>query len=262
MPGRCQAASGGTDASSHETRERLEPFNSPLRDRGYGSRLDMDAIIRNFPHRPEPQAKSADTSAFLDRPVTDRPSREEAEAAVRTLLRWAGDDPAREGVRDTPARVVKAYQELCSGYGRCPADELGRTFEEVAGFDDMVLLKDISFHSHCEHHMVPIIGKAHVAYLPNGKVVGLSKIARVVDIFARRLQTQESMTAQIATVIQEILKPRGVAVMIEAEHLCMSMRGIQKQGSTTITTTFTGAFKEQPEEQVRFMTMVRDPRKG
>src|SRR5690606_7355124 len=132
MPGRCQAASGGTDASSHETRERLEPFNSPLRDRGYGSRLDMDAIIRNFPHRPEPQAKSADTSAFLDRPVTDRPSREEAEAAVRTLLRWAGDDPDREGLRDTPARVVKAYQELFSGYDRCPADELGRTFEEVA----------------------------------------------------------------------------------------------------------------------------------
>ena len=254
--------SGGTEASSQETRERLEPFNSPLHDRGYGSRLDMDAIVRNFPHRPEPQAQSADKPAYIDRPVTDRPGREEAEAAVRTLLRWAGDNPDREGLRETPARVAKAYLELFSGYDRCPAEELGRTFEEVAGFDDMVLLKDISFHSHCEHHMVPIIGKAHVAYLPDGKVVGLSKIARVVDIFARRLQTQESMTAQIATAIQEILKPRGVAVMIEAEHLCMSMRGIQKQGSTTLTTTFTGAFKEEPEEQVRFMTMVRDPRKG
>ena len=222
----------------------------------------MDAIIKNFPPRPEQGVKPVDKSTYLDKPATNRPSREEAEAAVRTLLLWAGDDPDREGLKETPARVAKAYLELFSGYDRCPAEELGRTFEEVAGFDDMVLLKDISFHSHCEHHMVPIIGKAHVAYLPDGKVVGLSKIARVVDIFARRLQTQESMTAQVATTIQEILKPRGVAVMIEAEHMCMSMRGIQKQGSTTLTTTFTGVFKKEPEEQVRFMTMVRDPRNG
>ncbi|WP_159586397.1 GTP cyclohydrolase I FolE [Chelativorans xinjiangense] len=221
----------------------------------------MDAIIKSFPPRPESDAEQA-AEHYLDKPVTDRPSREEAEAAVRTLLRWAGDDPEREGLKETPERVVKAYQELFSGYDRSPAEELGRTFEEVAGFDDMVLLKDISFHSHCEHHMVPIIGKAHVAYLPKGKVVGLSKIARVVDIYARRLQTQEAMTAQIAAAIQDVLKPRGVAVMIEAEHMCMSMRGIQKQGSTTLTSTFTGVFKEKPEEQVRFVTMVRDSRNG
>ena len=147
---------------------------------------------------------------------------------------------------------------MFGGYDMCPAEELGRTFEEVAGYDDLVIVKDIPFHSHCEHHMVPIIGKAHVGYLPDGKVVGLSKIARVVDIFAHRLQTQEAMTAQIAGVIQDVLKPRGVAVMIEAEHMCMAMRGIRKQGSTTLTSTFTGTFKDTPEEQVRFMTMVRD----
>ena len=220
----------------------------------------MDGIVKNFPPRPEQGVKPAQNTAHLDRPVTDRPSREEAEAAVRTLLRWAGDDPDREGLIETPQRVAKAYRELFSGYDQCPAEELGRTFEEVAGYDDMVLLKDVSFHSHCEHHMVPIIGKAHVAYLPAGRVVGLSKIARVVDIFARRLQTQEALTAQIASTIQDVLEPRGVAVLIEAEHMCMSMRGIQKQGSTTLTTTFTGAFKTQPEEQVRFMTMLRDPR--
>lgn len=210
----------------------------------------MDAIIKNFP---APAAKED----FLDKPVTDRPSLEEAEAAVRTLLRWAGDNPDREGLVDTPARVAKAFREMFDGYDKCPADELGRTFEEVAGYDDLVLVKDIGFHSHCEHHMVPIIGKAHVAYLPESKVVGLSKIARVVDIFAHRLQTQEAMTAQIAGVIQEVLNPRGVAVMIEAEHMCMAMRGIRKQGSTTLTSTFTGAFKDSPEEQVRFVTMVR-----
>ena len=187
-----------------------------------------------------------------------RPSRAEAEAAVRTLLRWTGDNPDREGLIDTPARVVKAYGELFGGYFEEPAAELGRTFEEVAGYDDMVLIKDISFHSHCEHHMVPIIGKAHVAYLPDGKVVGLSKIARVVDIFSRRLQTQEAMTAQISTCITDVLQPRGVAVLIEAEHMCMAMRGIKLQGSSTITSSFTGEFKDNPAEQVRFMTMLRN----
>lgn len=186
-----------------------------------------------------------------------RPSREEAEAAVKLLLRWAGDNPEREGLLDTPARVAKAYGELFGGYAQDPAAELGRTFEEVAGYDDMVLIKDISFHSHCEHHMVPIIGKAHVAYLPDGKVVGLSKIARVVDIFARRLQTQETMTAQISQCITEVLRPRGVAILIEAEHMCMAMRGIKLQGSKTLTTSFTGEFKDNPQEQVRFMTMLR-----
>lgn len=201
----------------------------------------MDAVIRH------PRADLQD----------QRPSREEAEAAVATLLRWAGEDINREGLRDTPSRVVKAYSELFSGYAQNPQDALGRTFEEVAGYDDIVLVRDIPFFSHCEHHMVPIIGKAHVAYLPDGRVLGLSKIARVVDIFARRLQTQEAMTAQISHAIDDALKPRGVAVMIEAEHMCMAMRGVQKQGSTTMTTSFTGEFKSEPAEQVRFMTMVR-----
>ncbi len=193
------------------------------------------------------------------KPATDvaRPTQAEAEDAVRTLLRWIGEDETREGLRDTPSRVAKAYLEMFAGYDRDPAAELGRTFEEVAGYDDMVLVKDISFHSHCEHHMVPIIGKAHVAYLPDRKVVGLSKIARVVDIYAQRLQTQEALTAQIAGVIQDVLNPRGVAVMVEAEHMCMAMRGIRKQGSTTLTSTFTGAFRDHPEEQVRFISMVR-----
>jgi len=202
----------------------------------------MDAIVTNFPRIDE---------------QSGRPTQKEAEDAVRVLLRWAGDDPEREGLLDTPARVAKAYRELFSGYDLAAEDVLGRTFEEVAGYDDMVLVKDIPFFSHCEHHMVPIIGKAHVAYLPKGRVLGLSKIARVVEIYGRRLQTQETMTAQIAKAIDETLNPRGVAVMIEAEHMCMAMRGIQKQGSTTLTTTFTGTFKTEPAEQVRFMTMIR-----
>lgn len=186
-----------------------------------------------------------------------RPSRQEAEAAVKTLLLWSGDNPEREGLENTPARVAKSFEEIFGGYASDPAEVLGRTFKEVAGYDDMVLVRDISFHSHCEHHMVPIIGKAHVGYLPDGRVLGLSKIARVVDIFARRLQTQESLTAQIAQAIQDALEPNGVAVMIEAEHMCMAMRGIRKQGSTTITTTFTGSFKDDPQEQLHFMSLVR-----
>ncbi len=193
----------------------------------------------------------------LDEHKSSRPGQAEVEAAVRTLIRWTGDDPDREGLVDTPMRVAKAYREMFSGYDQSPADELGRTFEEVAGYDDMVIVRDIKFHSHCEHHMVPIIGRAHVGYLPDRKVVGLSKIARVVDIFAHRLQTQEAMTAQISSVIQDVLNPRGVAVMIEAEHMCMAMRGIRKQGSSTLTSSFTGVFRDSPEEQVRFVTMVR-----
>lgn len=193
-----------------------------------------------------------------DQPVQlHRPTASEAEAAVRTLLLWAGEDPTREGLLETPKRVVKSYLELFGGYAESPEEALGTTFEEVSGYNDLVLVKDIPFFSHCEHHMVPIIGKAHIAYLPDGKVVGLSKIARTVDIFARRLQTQESITAQVADSIQRILKPLGVAVMIEAEHMCMAMRGIRKQGSSTITTTFTGNFKEKVAEQVRFMQLVR-----
>ena len=207
----------------------------------------MDAVIK----KRMPQAK------LSEKPATDRPSQDEVEAAVRVLLRWTGDNPDREGLIDTPRRVAKAYREMFGGYDMDPAEELGRTFEEVAGYDDLVIVRDIQFHSHCEHHMVPIIGKAHVGYLPDGKVVGLSKIARVVDIFAHRLQTQEALTAQIAGVIQDVLNPRGVAVMIEAEHMCMAMRGIRKQGSSTLTSTFTGSFRDSPEEQVRFVTMIR-----
>ncbi|MBE7185085.1 MAG: GTP cyclohydrolase I FolE [Methylobacterium mesophilicum] len=207
----------------------------------------MDAVIKTI----QPKALND------DRPAVKQPTQADVEAAVRTLIQWAGDDPSREGLLDTPARVARAYREMFNGYVQDPVAELGRTFEEVSGFDDMVLMKDIAFHSHCEHHMVPIVGRAHVAYLPAGRVVGLSKIARVVDIFAHRLQTQESITAQIAETIQDVLAPRGVAVLIEAEHMCMAMRGIRKTGSTTLTSTFTGEFKDRPEEQIRFMTMLR-----
>ncbi|GJD32651.1 GTP cyclohydrolase 1 [Methylobacterium adhaesivum] len=193
-----------------------------------------------------------------DAVATGRPSREEAEAAVRTLLRWAGDDPNREGLRDTPARVAKAYGQLFGGYEQDADALLERVFEEVEGYSDIVLVRDIPFYSHCEHHMVPFMGLAHIAYYPVKGVVGLSKLARVVDTFARRLQTQETMTAQIADVIESILKPRGIAVMVEAEHLCMAMRGVQKAGVSTITTQFRGAFKSDPNEQVRFLTLVRN----
>ena len=202
----------------------------------------MDAIVKQF--------QRDDASAR-------RPSQKEAEEAVRTLLRYIGDDPEREGLRDTPRRVVKSYAEIYGGYEKNPEDVLGRTFEEVAGYDDIVFVKDIPFFSHCEHHMVPIIGKAHVVYLPDGRVLGLSKIARTIDIFARRLQTQETMTAQIANAIDEILQPKGVAVLIEADHMCMAMRGVQKIGSSTMSTTFTGTFKHDPREQARFMSMLR-----
>jgi GTP cyclohydrolase I len=186
-----------------------------------------------------------------------RPSREEAEAAVRTLIAWAGDDPEREGLIDTPKRVAKAYRELFRGYDEDAGGILDRVFEEVAGYDDIVLVRDIPFHSHCEHHMVPFVGKAHIGYYPTEGVVGLSKLARVVDVFARRLQTQEALTAQIVSAIDDRLKPRGIAVMIEAEHMCMAMRGVQKAGVSTITTQFTGVFRDDPTEQVRFMTLVR-----
>ncbi len=194
-----------------------------------------------------------------DKPVSS-PTREEAEAAVRTLIRWAGDDPTREGLLDTPKRVAKAFREFYSGYGEDPSEILDKIFAEVEGYDDIVLVRDIPFHSHCEHHMVPFFGVAHVAYYPTKGVVGLSKLARLVDAYARRLQTQETMTSQIAKAMVSALDPRGVAVMIEAEHMCMSMRGIQKAGAMTLTTQFTGIFKEDPAEQVRFLTLVRNSR--
>ncbi|MCB1509122.1 MAG: GTP cyclohydrolase I FolE [Hyphomicrobiaceae bacterium] len=187
----------------------------------------------------------------------ERPSRAEAEAAVRTLIAWAGDNPDREGLVDTPRRVAKAFEQLYGGYHLDAGEELERTFEEVSGYADMVVVRDIPFFSHCEHHMVPFVGKAHIGYYPASGVVGLSKLARVVDIFARRLQTQEAMSAQIADAIDDALRPRGLAVMLEAEHMCMSMRGIQKQGVSTLTTQFRGVFADDAAEQVRFLTMVR-----
>ncbi|MFD1696756.1 GTP cyclohydrolase I FolE [Roseibium aestuarii] len=186
-----------------------------------------------------------------------RPSREEAEAAVRTLLAWAGDDPQREGLLDTPKRVAKAYEELFSGYFQDPMEHLERTFEDVGGYTDIVLVRGIPFHSHCEHHMLPFIGTAHIAYYPSEGVVGLSKLARVVDIFSKRLQTQENLTAQIASAIDGSLAPRGLAVMLEAEHQCMTMRGVQKPGVSTITTRFTGVFEDNAGEQAKFMSLVR-----
>jgi GTP cyclohydrolase IA len=186
-----------------------------------------------------------------------RPSREEAEAAVRTLIAWAGDDPSREGLADTPRRVVKSYEELYAGYREDPSATLARVFKEVEGYADIVLVRDIPFVSHCEHHMVPFLGKAHIGYYPRAGVVGLSKLARIVDTFARRLQTQEAMTAQIAEAVDAALHTRGVAVLVEAEHMCMSIRGVRKHGVSTATTQFTGLFREDRNEQTRFLTLLR-----
>lgn len=219
----------------------------------------MDAVLKSLSVR-SPEAADKRSDAPRPARVTERPTRQEAEAAVRTLLRWAGDDPEREGLLQTPQRVVKAYEQIFGGYRQDADAILDRVFEEVEGYSDIVLVRDIPFHSHCEHHMVPFMGHAHIAYYPRRGVVGLSKLARVVDAFARRLQTQETMTAQIADTIDSVLHPRGVAVMIEAEHLCMAMRGVQKSGVSTITTQFTGVFKQDPTEQVRFLTLVRDRR--
>jgi len=186
-----------------------------------------------------------------------RPSREEAEAAVRTLIAWAGDDPAREGLLDTPRRVTKAYREFFAGYEEDARTILSKTFKEVGGYDDIVLVKDIPFSSHCEHHMVPFIGKAHIAYLPHDGVVGISKLARLVEVYSKRLQVQEVLTAQIIDAINEHLNPRGAAVMLEAEHMCMSIRGVQAHGALTVTQRFTGVFAEEKSEQERFFQLVR-----
>ena len=185
-----------------------------------------------------------------------KPTREEAEAAVRTLLSWAGDDPAREGLVDTPKRVAKAYQDWFSGYGDDPAEYLKRTFEEVEGYDELIVLRDIEFESHCEHHMAPIIGKAHVGYLPSGKVVGISKLARVVETYARRLQVQEKMTAQIAQVIQDVLQPRGVGVVIEGAHECMTTRGVHKRGVSMITSKMLGTFRDDARTRAEFLRFI------
>ena len=188
-----------------------------------------------------------------------RPTREEAEAAVRVLLEWAGDDPSREGLLGTPGRVARAYEEFFRGYAEDPVELLQRTFAEVEGYDEIVVLKDIGFESHCEHHLAPIIGKAHVAYLPSNRVVGISKLARLVEVFAKRLQIQEKMTAQIANTLDEVLKPKGVAVVIEAAHQCMTTRGIHKPGVTMVTSRMLGAFRDDGTTRREFLAMIGNP---
>ncbi len=190
-----------------------------------------------------------------------RPTRAEAEAAVRTLLAWAGDNPDREGLRETPKRVAKAFEDWFRGYKDDPAEALSRTFEDVDGYDDMVMLRDIRVESHCEHHIAPFIGVAHVAYIPKDRVVGLSKLARVVEIFAKRLQTQEALTSQIADAINSVLAPGGVAILIEAEHQCMSTRGVNQQGVSTITTHFSGGFEKDADLKQRFLDMAHAQRR-
>ena len=193
-----------------------------------------------------------------DNPLSSpqRPTREQAEDAIRTLLRWAGDDPDREGLQDTPSRVVRSYEEFFKGYEANPVEILERTFEETDGYDEMVLLRDIRFESHCEHHMAPIIGKAHVAYLPGRRVVGISKLARLVEAYAKRLQIQEKMTAQIANAIRDVLEPSGVAVVIEASHQCMTTRGIHKPGALMVTSRMLGAFRDNPATRREFLAMI------
>jgi GTP cyclohydrolase I len=188
-----------------------------------------------------------------------KPTRSEAEDAVRTLIRWTGDDPTREGLIDTPSRVVRAYEEFFAGYSEDAEEILRRTFDETDGYDEMVVLRDIRLESHCEHHMVPIIGKAHVAYLPANRVVGISKLARIVEIYSRRLQIQEKLTAQIANSIQDVLHPRGVAVVIEAAHQCMTTRGVRKPGVTMVTSRMLGAFRDNPATRREFMALIGNP---
>ncbi len=192
----------------------------------------------------------------------ERPSREEAETAVRTLIRWAGDDPDREGLTGTPSRVVRAYEEFFSGYGIDPVEVLSRTFEETEGYDEMVVLRDIRFESHCEHHMAPIIGRAHIAYLPRRRVIGISKLARVLEIYSRRLQIQEKLTAQIANTIDEVLQPRGVAVVIDAAHQCMTTRGVHKPGMSMVTSRMLGAFRSDASTRREFLAIIGSPQGG
>ena len=192
----------------------------------------------------------------IDSLGSGKPSRAEAEEAVRTLIRWAGDNPGREGLYDTPRRVVEAYQEFFQGYQEDPERILSRTFEEVEGYDEMVLLKDMRLESHCEHHMVPIIGKAHIAYIPNRHIVGISKIARLVDVFAKRLQTQEILTVQLADTMDKYLRPKGVAVVIDAGHQCMTTRGVHKTDTNTVTSKMTGIFKSDPRTRAEFMNLA------
>ena len=209
----------------------------------------MDALVRLDPRSPSVVSRE------LGGPL-DRPSRAEAEQAVRTLIRWAGDDPGREGLLDTPARVVRAYEQWFAGYDEDANEHLDRTFEEVAGYDEMVVLRDIRFVSHCEHHMAPIVGHAHIGYLPHNKVVGISKLARLVQVYARRLQTQETMTAEIANTLDRVLAPLGVAVVIEGTHGCMTSRGVGQSGATMVTSRMLGAFRDRLETRKEFLAAV------
>ena len=215
------------------------------------------ALVKSADVKPWPKGPVSDHVRNAPTPVENRPSREEAEAAVRALIAYVGDNPSREGLVGTPKRVIAALDELYAGYGEIPADALARTFGETEPYDDFVLIRDIGFTSHCEHHMMPFYGKAHVAYRPVERMVGLSKLARLVDVYAQRLQTQEHLTSQIATAIDEVLKPRGVAVLLEAEHTCMSIRGVSKPGISTVTTRFLGTFRDSTDEQMRFVTLTR-----
>lgn len=203
--------------------------------------------------------KGKKSSKGTNEAAPGRPTRAQAEDAVRVLLRWAGDDPSREGLIDTPARVVRAYEEFFAGYELDPQEILSRTFAEVDGYDEMIVLKDIRFESYCEHHMVPIIGRAHVAYLPEHRVVGISKLARLVDAFAKRLQIQEKMTAQIADTLNEILQPKGVGVILEASHQCMSTRGVHKAGVSMVTSRMLGTFRTDPSTRREFLSIVGNP---
>ena len=190
-----------------------------------------------------------------------KPTRDQAEKAVKTLIEWAGDNPDREGLVETPKRVVKAYEQFFEGYNQDPEEILTKTFEEVEGYDEMVIVKDIRLESHCEHHIVPILGKAHIGYIPNNRVVGISKLARIVDVFGKRLQTQETMTSQIANVIQKVLDPKGVAVVIDASHQCMTTRGVHKAESSTVTSAMKGVFKENAVTRNEFLSFVTLPKK-
>ncbi len=219
--------------------------------RGRRKGFDMDTAVVGS--RPANSIRSAST-------MRRRPSQSEAEAAVRTLIEWAGDDPDREGLKGTPERVVRAYEEFFAGYREDPVALLATTFEETAAYDEMIVLRDIRLESHCEHHIVPILGKVHIGYLPSGRVVGISKLARLVEVFAKRMQIQEALTSQIADTIQEVLKPRGVGVVVEAAHQCMTTRGIRKPGVSMVTSRMLGSFRDDPTTRREFLAMIGSPR--
>ncbi len=204
-------------------------------------------------------SKSRDDTGKADAAKADKPSRAEAEAAVRVLLKWTGDDPDREGLRGTPDRVVRAFDEWFSGYSIDPVDLLKRTFEEIEGYDEMIVLRDVRFESHCEHHIAPIIGKVHIAYLPDKRVIGISKLARLVEVYAKRLQIQEKMTAQIANTLNDVLLPKGVAVVIEAQHQCMTTRGVHKPGVSMVTSRMLGAFREDQATRREVLAILGNP---